>query len=83
MNEQESGHNLGDIRVAQFVHPDSIGVTVWEVEQLKEAKGKYAKNGDVYWDRITPGIEPFTSTYAVNRFLESAETGNPVTWIKR
>ena len=33
---------------------------IWEVEQVKPALGKYAKEGDLYWARVTPGIEPFT-----------------------
>jgi hypothetical protein len=51
---------LGELRLVERIHPDSIGVMIWEVEQVKPALGKYAKEGDLYWARVTPGIEPFT-----------------------
>ena len=52
---------IGDVRVVKQIHPDSIGVEIWKVEQVKKATGKYAKQGQIYWSNVNPNIEPFTS----------------------
>jgi len=49
---------IGDLRLKEFTHPDSINVTVWDVEIVKLATGKYAEEGQTYWGRVT--LEPFT-----------------------
>ena len=61
--------NIGELRITERIHPDSLGVKVYEVEQVKVACGKYAKEGELYWSRVTPGIEPFTSRQAAENFM--------------
>lgn len=60
---------LNDVRVREFIHPDSINVTVWEVEKVSLCTGKYAEKGDMYWKRITPTIEPFTDKKSAEDFM--------------
>lgn len=57
------------IRIREFIHPDSVGVTVYEVEQLTFAEGRYATPTQKYWKRITPTIEPFTSRQDAEAFV--------------
>ncbi|MCP4127356.1 MAG: hypothetical protein GY753_09870 [Gammaproteobacteria bacterium] len=61
---------IGEVRIREFIHPDSIAVTVWVVEQYSLASGKYAKPGQAYWKRIGP-IEPFTSKMDAVTFFAS------------
>lgn len=69
-------NELGDVRVRDFIHPDSIGVKVWEVEQLSLANGKYAKPGQTCWRNVTGQIEPFTSQAEVIDFLVNFYNSN-------
>jgi len=62
--------NIGDLRIIEFIHPDSINVIAWDVEKLTLATGKYAKEGQTYWKRITPSIEPFTNKHEAESFME-------------
>ncbi len=68
--------DIGDIRIREFTHPDSINVTVWEVDKLTICDGKYAKPGATYWKRMTPGIEPFTDKIEAVLFMDSLKN-NP------
>ncbi len=67
---------IGDIRVRDFIHPDSIGVKVWEVERYSLATGQYAKPKQMYWKNITGQIEPFTSQSEVIDFLVKQHNSN-------
>ena len=61
---------IGDVRIDEFIHPDSVCVTVWEVRQFSLATGKYAEEGQTYWKRHTPSIEPFTDRVAAEMFVK-------------
>ena len=43
---------IGDVRIRSFIHPDSINVRIWEVEQYRECTGKYAKPGQCAWMNV-------------------------------
>jgi hypothetical protein len=71
-NYGDKNVKIGDLRIIEFIHPDSMNVTVWEVEQLTLATGKYAKEGQTYWENITPSIEPFTDKKEAELFMTKA-----------
>ena len=50
---------LGDVKLVEFIHPDSIGVVVWSVYQYSLARGKYATEGQMYWKNVDPNFQPF------------------------
>ena len=62
---------VGDVRLDEFIHPDSIDTTVWEVRQLTHSFGKYSKPGDTHWKRMDPYLEPFTDKAEAVRFMDS------------
>lgn len=66
-------NKLGDVRIREFIHPDSINVTVWEVEQLTLSKSPLLKEGSTYWRIMRDQIEPFTSKEEAEAFAESLE----------
>ncbi len=57
---------LDNKRINKAWHPDG-GCICYEVQELKEAKGKYAKPGDVYWSNLT--AEPFAYKDKAQEFL--------------
>jgi hypothetical protein len=56
---EEAQEMIGDVRIEEFIHPDSISVTVYDVQVLSAAEGKYAEEGQTYWRSVT--VEPIAS----------------------
>ena len=67
---------LGDLRLREFTHPDSINVTAWDVEQFTLATGMFAEEGQAYWRRITPGLDPFTDKNEAVMLMNSKENND-------
>ena len=61
---------IGEMRIKEFTHPDG-GMTVWSVQQLRKADGRYAKPGDTWWKNMDPRGEPFTSKEEAQQHLEA------------
>ena len=68
-------NNIGDRKITTQIHPDSMGVRIWDVYEYRHAHNKYSPpEGTFYWERITPSIEPFTSEQEAQDFLKSLES---------
>lgn len=67
---------VGAVRIKNLIHPDSIGVMIWEVEQVTLSTGKYSETGDTYWKRMSPDTgslvhEGFTCKQEAKAFADS------------
>lgn len=58
MSTNKIAGKAGDVRIIDFIHPDSIGVRVYDVQVLTLVSGKYSKPGELQW--ISQTFEPIS-----------------------
>jgi|SaaInlV_130m_DNA_2_1039683.scaffolds.fasta_scaffold15961_3 hypothetical protein len=49
MSTNKTAGKAGDVRIIDFIHPDSINVRVYDVLVLTLVTGKYSKPGELQW----------------------------------
>lgn len=68
----ESEPKVGERRITDMIHPDSMGVRIWNCEEYVHVFNKYSPpEGTKCWKNINPSIEPFTSEQDAIDYLES------------